>query len=121
MKDVVHWLENKLVKYFSELHSTEKSVLEIHQGNIWRHTLHWAHIQSNQICLTCLWYPPEYILICGHSICEECIKAFVLAVFSVAYRFHINDCVLCGIGKLMISLKPPTAGIWILSIDGGGI
>ncbi|KAL8730663.1 MAG: hypothetical protein Q9181_004591 [Wetmoreana brouardii] len=33
----------------------------------------------------------------------------------------IDTCLLCGAGGLSVILKPPTAGISILSIDGGGV
>ena len=37
------------------------------------------------------------------------------------YQYHLQHCTLCGLGSLTVDLKPPTAGIRILSIDGGGV
>jgi len=37
------------------------------------------------------------------------------------YRFMLRECVICqSLGSLIIKLKPPTSGVRILSIDGGG-
>ena len=33
----------------------------------------------------------------------------------------LEKCVLCSLGTLRVTLKPPTAGIRILSVDGGGV
>lgn len=39
----------------------------------------------------------------------------------IDYRYELDTCLLCGTGALTVILKPPTAGISILSIDGGGV
>lgn len=39
----------------------------------------------------------------------------------MGHQYNVQNCPLCGAGSLIVALKPPTAGIRILTIDGGGI
>ncbi|KAL8912017.1 MAG: hypothetical protein Q9171_002930 [Xanthocarpia ochracea] len=39
----------------------------------------------------------------------------------VDYRYVVDECPMCAAGTMSVVLKPPTAGIRILSIDGGGV
>ncbi len=92
----------------------------IHRENIGRNSLKWALLKSNLTCLTCLHRRPEHTLSCGHAICDMCLRIFGQPT-SRSYRFVIRKCTLCCSGTLTAGLKPPTAGVRILSIDGGGI
>ncbi len=40
---------------------------------------------------------------------------------SVGHQYHVQRCPLCGAGSLEVTLKPPTAGVRVLTIDGGGV
>lgn len=42
-------------------------------------------------------------------------------VLGSEYTYELGSCPLCSSGWLTAALKPPTAGVRILSIDGGGI
>jgi len=92
----------------------------IHRENIGRNSLKWALLKSNLTCLTCLRRRPEHTLSCGHAICDVCLRIFGQPT-SRSYRFVIRRCILGCLGTLTAGLKPPTAGVRILSIDGGGI
>lgn len=92
----------------------------IHRDNIARNSLKWAFLKSNLTCFTCLHRRPEHTLSCGHAMCDVCLRIFGQPT-SRSYRFVIRKCTLCCSGTLTAGLKPPTAGVRILSIDGGGI
>lgn len=42
-------------------------------------------------------------------------------VLGSEYTYELESCLLCFSGWLTVALKPLTAGVRILSIDGGGI
>lgn len=49
-----------------------------------------------------------------------CVRIFGQALPGFGYRYSIQTCILCQAGSVIVSLKPPTAGYRILSIDRGG-
>lgn len=82
----------------------------------------WAKIRSNHFCSICLFRRPEHVLKCRHAICDHCAKTYGEARTTEEYTFIFRTCIVCGSGTdLLIRLKPPTAGIRIISVDGGGI
>ena len=80
----------------------------------------WSNIFSNNTCLCCLRRRPEALLPCGHSLCDICLQIFGEAALDSEYTYELPACLLCAAEGLTRSLKPPTAGVRILSIDGGG-
>lgn len=78
-------------------------------------------MKSNATCLFCLVHPPQHVLPCGHSMCDECVYKFGAPSFSLEYRYCVSQCVFCHHdGELLIRLKPPTSGCRYIGIDGGG-
>ncbi|RPA74249.1 hypothetical protein BJ508DRAFT_418731 [Ascobolus immersus RN42] len=81
--------------------------------------------QSNSVCFACLTEQPKYPLVCGHVICEPCLKSYGTMVNVVTYE--VSSCPICGNGKapwnvpVTVHLQPEDAGVRILSLDGGGI
>jgi len=79
-------------------------------------------LKSFECCVFCLTGPPRHVLDCGHSLCDGCVRRFGEAHRYKSSTFFIDTCTMCGASsRLDIQLKPATAGIRILSIDGGGI
>ena len=105
------------------LASTNRSVstARVHDENIKKKILQWSVLRSNKTCLSCLRRQPEHTSSCGHASCDVCIQLFGKLLPLKEYRYHVERCVLCGVGSLTVNLKPPTAGVRILTIDGGGI
>ena len=64
---------------------------------------------------------PQYMLSCGHLVCNICVKTFSKGVLGAEYKFTILECILYRAGSLTILIKLPTYRVRILSIDGGGI
>lgn len=84
---------------------------------------------SETTCFLCLAHPPEFTIGCGHVLCELCTQIFGSEPTQSPSRpvprwtFEFSDCPLCFQKfehSTLLSLKPPTAGVRILSIDGGG-
>lgn len=90
----------------------------VHADNL--RTIRWNELKSNETCFCCLRRKPEQVFTCGHAICDVCVEIFGNTVLEHEYCYMVI-CMLCQNGNLVAKLKPPTAGVRILSIDGGGI
>ena len=75
---------------------------------------------SHSTCLSCLFEPPEHALPCGHVLCTTCIRAYGHAKGKTVVE--MDGCPLESISTSRylwrIFLKPPTAGVRILTLDG---
>lgn len=80
-------------------------------------------LKSHRTCLCCLLQAPEKVLSCGHAICDVCVRTFGSTNPEAHNTFAFSHCLLCGQSnqKSEIALVPATAGVRLLSIDGGGI
>ncbi|KAE8159239.1 hypothetical protein BDV40DRAFT_314745 [Aspergillus tamarii] len=101
----------------------------LQSGYISSSRLHWANTQrlntflspykSNVTCLQCVRRAPEQHLSCGHSVCYDCIRIFGAAVAGRENRVNLK-CIYGDEGQLTVDIKPKTAGVRVLGIDGGG-
>jgi hypothetical protein len=83
----------------------------------------WAQIFSTSTCLICLRRRPQYALPCTHVICENCVLVFGECCADDPWVYMISECFLCGVnipGQLTVRVRPPTAGVGVLCLDGGG-
>ena len=113
-------LEN-LVKMFANMELRNTTAQNLHCDQLKQSGIPWTRIFSNNTCFYCVRRKPEHVLTCGHGICETCIHTFGHAEAAVEYSYRIGACLLCGSGTLRVTLKPSTAGVRLLSIDGGGV
>lgn len=78
---------------------------------------------SHSTCLSCLVFPPQHCLPCGHIICTPCVEDYGRRLGFTAYE--MEECPLHdGPGfspPWKIGLHPASAGVRILTLDGGGI
>jgi hypothetical protein len=113
-------IENHVEAMFADLRNS--SAAELHRTNLKSHSLQWAQLESNRTCLCCIRRSPEHVLACGHAFCDICIRIFGTTQCSIESHFTLHVCVLCNhqVSSTVV-LKPATAGIRILSIDGGGV
>lgn len=60
---------------------------------------------------------------CGHALCDICIRTFGEPSEQYRHSFVVRCCPLCGElhSERHLPLLPPTAGVRVLSIDGGGV
>lgn len=114
-------IRDSLADQFSVMQISGKTADTIRRSNFDSIEIPWGKFQSNQTCLPCLRRKPEYVLSCGHSVCDTCVRIFGCPVLGSEYTYELKSCPLCSSGWLTVALKPPTAGVRILSIDGGGI
>lgn len=113
--------KDDLIDMFSGMQSSQRIPAFLHKERIHELKLPWNIFRSNRTCLCCLRRKRENTLTCGHSICDVCVQIFGHKLFNAEYQFQVDQCLLCQSGTLEVILKPPTAGVRILSIDGGGI
>lgn len=79
-------------------------------------------LRSAECCLSCLAAPPQHVLECGHTLCDTCVRTFAKPQIGEEASYVVEACLLCSAQvNLRVQLKPATAGIRVLSIDGGGI
>ena len=112
------YVRNQFVDFFSNMKASGKNAAQIHQETMQSLDV---EIVSNLTCVFCVAQTPENPLSCGHSMCDVCVRRFGKETWSFDCQYQIDACNLCRNGKLIVGLKPPTAGMRILSIDGGGI
>ena len=119
----INLVEKLLQLYFEELTQDGTPALEIHRRNLCRFETSWQGIKSSSTCLCCLRRRPQYGLYCGHIICENCVLVFGECCVDDPWIFKIRHCLLCGVEmleELTMKVHPPTAGVGVLCIDGGG-
>lgn len=87
-----------------------------------RNEICWKEVASNSCCLCCLADRPQHNLTCGHGTCDACVRRFGRLQDEQEYCYSFATCPLCGTAStLRIILQPPTAGLRVLSVDGGGV
>jgi hypothetical protein len=119
----INLIEKRLYLYFEELTKDCTSALKIHEKNLRQFKTRWRSIKSSSTCLYCLRRRPQYGLPCGHIICENCVLVFGECCVDNPWIFKMRHCLLCGVDipeELSVKVYPPTAGVGVLCIDGGG-
>lgn len=110
---------------YANLIEGEQGAKDFHAGNLVRYRKYWSNLFSNTTCLCCLRCPPEYVLPCGHALCERCMRLYGEDCSFKVGRFDsisFETCVICGNDEeTIVTMKPVTSGVRLLSIDGGGI
>ena len=82
----------------------------------------WETLRSTWTCFFCLFRCAEHRLSCGHSMCDSCVNSLGHQVLTSEDLFRVSYCYLCcAATSLVAKIKPPTAGVRMLAIDGGGI
>lgn len=112
------------------LHLELQKAAEIHRDSVlkpfYTHLSGAKAFISHTACFSCLIAPPEHALPCGHVLCTPCIQSYGLA--RGKYMFEMAFCPLHheeDRGQFQprwpVQIKPPGAGIRIMSLDGGGV
>lgn len=115
-------IESEMRRLFASLVKREKTTFAIHSQEYSTLRPYIRQLKSHRSCLACLMHMPEKVLCCGHAICDVCLKVHGQKSPEGGYSFVVEDCPICGVTSgQTFRLIPPTAGIRLLSIDGGGI
>ena len=95
----------------------------IHHQVLSTHGPHLADLKSHKSCFCCFMRMPEKVLACGHAFCDSCIRIFGKRSFLEKNTYELAACMLCSARceNFIFRFVPPTAGIRMLSVDGGGI
>lgn len=100
-----------------------KSASKTHRKTLQRLQPHLVHFKSNRSCFCCFLQMPEKVMVCGHALCDTCIKIYGRRSHTEKNTYELTECLLCGVtyAKAIFHFVPPTAGIRVLTIDGGGV
>jgi hypothetical protein len=103
--------------------SNKLSTSEVHRGTLSANHPYLADLKSYQTCFCCFLRMPEKVLTCGHALCDLCIRIFGTRSRSERNTYELTKCVLCGVNykSCKFYFVPPTAGIRMLSVNGGGV
>jgi hypothetical protein len=124
LSDFVRNVQTCFEGFAEALFRGSRCAAEIHAENVSRHQPLWNEISDEATCLTCLHHAPVYPLPCRHDICKVCVQVFGEASEGDDSEFIIKHCLLCQSKMpegLLIRIHPPTAGVGVLCIDGGGV
>lgn len=67
-------------------------------------------------------HTPEKVVDCFHAYCDACIRTFALQKNIDTNTFQLLQCLFCSHSQSKtFSFIPPTAGVRILTVDGGGV
>jgi hypothetical protein len=97
--------------------------LEIHRRNLGSFKSRWHNIFSSNTCFVCLRRIPQYALACKHIVCENCVILFGAPGLDNPWISKVLCCFLCCAKmpeEVIVKVHPPTAGVGVLCIDGGG-
>jgi hypothetical protein len=80
----------------------------------------WRTVHTNVTCLCCLARSPDNnVLTCEHALCGTCIITNTCTSLTEPWTFPLSHCPLCTLpNDLVFHLKPSTAGVRALCIDG---
>lgn len=102
--------------------NTEADVL--HRENLLRSASEWTIVHCMTSCLWCLSNTSEHVLHSGHTLCARCIMLLGEGDVGSPYQRILTNCPLCVYtleGTRQIIIRPPTAGVRVLTFDGGGM
>jgi len=119
----INSIESQLRELFQQLTHGGKTSVDIHRSTLRRFAGRWRGIHSSSTCYPCLRRRPQHGLECGHINCENCVVVFGDGCKDDPCDFIIQDCFLCGAEmseKVVVRVHPPTAGVGVLCVDGGG-
>ena len=102
--------------------SEDQAAARIHRDAVltrfYEHVGGAAKFVSHSACFSCLVAPPEHSLPCGHILCTPCLKAF--GIYRGKATVEIQACPLHPSRSVSwrIQLKPSSAGVRVLTLDG---
>lgn len=116
-------LNTGVLRHFEDLFgSLEEGYMngaQIHKENIVNYEKSITQLYSNTVCLYCLRRSPERHLSCGHSLCDTCVATLGTVVPGTETQVKVK-CLFRDSGQSIVNLKPSTAGVRVMGIDGGG-
>ncbi|KAI4204204.1 MAG: hypothetical protein LQ350_001395 [Teloschistes chrysophthalmus] len=131
--DVYSQLSESLTLLHLKMHDSREMeanvAAEIHASTVMKHFhLHTVKAGaesfiSHSTCFSCLFEPPEHPLPCGHVLCTSCLRAY--GRVTEKNVVELDGCPIESLSKpkhqtWKVVMKPPDAGIRVLTLDGTG-
>jgi hypothetical protein len=102
--------------------TASRSSADIRKDCMQRFHQQYAQSFSSTVCMVCLFRPPEHMLSCRHSVCENCLAIFGRPSHHAEYQIELSQCPICNDEcGIVFRQLPPTKHPIILSLDGGGV
>ena len=117
-------IEQLLQSFFAKLQRSAINIAaDSHRQVLLRTVSNCLSIRLDNTCVICIRRTPQYGLPCGHVICENCVRVFGRLSPIDPWLFEVDSCFFCGLSTsgVVVRTLPPTAGIRVLTFDGGGI
>ncbi|KAJ5642529.1 hypothetical protein N7490_006529 [Penicillium lividum] len=112
---VTHFVQN-----FTEM-GPKRPTATIRRDRLAHYYRQWGGLHSITTCFVCLCRPPEHMMPCKHTICDNCVTLFGNVSSYAEYHTDLSECPICGEDfKIIIRRLPPTKRPVIFSLDGGG-
>lgn len=97
----------------------DSSSAHAHLRLLLRFRASWMTLHSSTTCLICLNSSPTTHLTCGHTLCDPCTVICATASACEDRNIAIESCPFCGaVNQRIITMRPKTAGLRILDLDG---
>ncbi|TIC97766.1 Phospholipase A I [Colletotrichum higginsianum] len=113
-------IEAQMVRMFRQL-TMGQSAASLHRQLVAAFAEDWGRLRSDSTCFLCLRRRPQFFPECGHGQCMNCVKVFGVTSAADPWLINVDECLLCGRNVGMkIRVKPDTASVRVLCIDGGG-
>ncbi|KAI1562425.1 Patatin, partial [Pyrenophora tritici-repentis] len=108
---------------FAKYEDGAQPASDVHREVLNANHTHLADLKSHRSCFCCFSRMPEKVLPCSHALCDPCIRIFGHRSRSERNTYELPECILCGVNykNSIFRFVPPTAGIRVLSVDGGGV
>lgn len=117
MEEIIRCFENMVTQMTSL-----RSSAAIRRDCMERYHQQYGQSISSTVCLVCSFRPPEYMLPCRHSVCENCVTIFGKPSHLAEYHVELSRCPTCNDEcGIVFRQLPPTKHPIILSLDGGGV
>ena len=116
------YIEDSIDHQFQSIDCGFETAVQRHCNNLKENYRYWTPLKSHKTCFFYVRRLPETTLSCEYAICEKCVITFrsLRGVREACYK--VPQCILyLAEGKTRVRIKLLTAGVRILSIDGGGI
>ncbi|OHE93902.1 hypothetical protein CORC01_10801 [Colletotrichum orchidophilum] len=113
-------IEAQMARIFRQL-TTGQTSASLHRQLVVAFAENWDRLRSDSTCYHCLRRAPQVFPACGHGQCMNCVKVFGVASAADPWLIEVDECILCGKNvNMQIRVKPDTASVRVLCIDGGG-
>lgn len=108
------------IRHWHKLADVKLSPIQLHQDTLSAEEKLWRHFRSTKTCAACFTHLAAHVQKCRHALCDMCVQIYGTAT-GPDYHYIISQCPLCTVqASLSVRVKPPTSGVRLLTIDGGG-